>query len=84
MSVPTAIFRLAERHPALAHAMMDLSSAGPSATRCSDIAWSTMPCRRCGAAFLKIDLQGNRPPKAKNRQIRLLERAQSFSPFNSF
>ena len=34
--------------------------------------------------ILKIDLQGNRPPKAKNRQIRLLERAQSFSPFNSF
>jgi hypothetical protein len=29
-------------------------------------------------------LQGNRPPKAKNRQIRLLERAQSSSPFNSF
>ena len=34
--------------------------------------------------ILKIDLQGNRPPKAKNRQIRLLERAQSSSPFNSF
>src|SRR5262249_10712520 len=35
-------------------------------------------------SILKIDLQGNRPPKAKNRQIRLLERAQSSSPFNSF
>jgi len=34
--------------------------------------------------ILKIDLQGNRAPKAKNRQIRLLERAQSSSPFNSF
>src|SRR6516164_5724105 len=34
--------------------------------------------------ILKIDLQGNRPPKAKNRQIRLLERAQSSSLFNSF
>jgi hypothetical protein len=34
--------------------------------------------------ILKFDLQGNRPPRAKNRQIRLLERAQSFSPFNSF
>src|SRR5262249_8476142 len=29
------------------------------------------------------NLQGNRPPMAKNRQIRLLERAQSSSPFNS-
>jgi hypothetical protein len=29
-------------------------------------------------------LQGSRPPKAKNRQIRLLERAQSSSPFNGF
>src|SRR5262245_46560967 len=34
--------------------------------------------------ILKIDLQGNRLPKDKNRQIRLLERAQSSSPFNSF
>ena len=34
--------------------------------------------------ILKIDLQGNCPPKAKNRQSRLLERAQSSSPFNSF
>src|SRR6266566_5034230 len=32
----------------------------------------------------KSNLQGNRPPKTKNRQIRLLERAQSSSPFNSF
>jgi hypothetical protein len=28
--------------------------------------------------------QDFRPPKAKNRQIRLLERAQSSSPFNGF
>src|SRR5262249_34664870 len=34
--------------------------------------------------ILKIDLQGNRTPMVKNRQIRLLERAQSSSPFNSF
>jgi len=34
--------------------------------------------------ILKIDLQGNRTPKAKIRQIRLLVRAQSFSPFNGF
>jgi len=34
--------------------------------------------------ILKFDLQGNRPPKAKNRQIRLLKRAQSFTPFNGF
>jgi hypothetical protein len=32
----------------------------------------------------KSNLQGSRPPKAKNRQIRLLERAQSSSPFNGF
>src|SRR5438034_2189267 len=32
----------------------------------------------------KSNLQGNRPPKTKNRQIRLLERAQSSSPFNGF
>src|SRR5262245_42596670 len=34
--------------------------------------------------ILEINLQGNRPPMAKNRQIRLLERAQSSGPFNSF
>src|SRR5262249_323858 len=34
--------------------------------------------------ILKIDLQGNRTPMVKNRQIRLLERTQSSSPFNSF
>jgi hypothetical protein len=34
--------------------------------------------------ILKIDLQGNRTPKAKIRQIRLLVRAQSFSPYNGF
>src|SRR6266481_6484111 len=32
----------------------------------------------------KSNLQGNRPPNTKNRQIRLLERAQSSSPFNGF
>jgi len=32
----------------------------------------------------QIDLQENRAPKAKIRQIRLLERARSFSPFNGF
>jgi hypothetical protein len=32
----------------------------------------------------KSNLQGNRPPTAKNRQIRLLERAQSSSPFSGF
>src|SRR5262249_52080898 len=32
----------------------------------------------------QIDLQGNRAPKAKISQIRLLECARSFSPFNAF
>jgi hypothetical protein len=44
-----------------------------------------LQCRDSGfVQSSKIDLQGNRPPKAKNRQIRLLEQAQSSSPFNSF
>src|SRR5262249_25445471 len=50
-----------------------LSDGGPSA----------LPAQRF-SSILKINLQGNRPPTVKNRQIRLLERAQSSSPFNSF
>jgi hypothetical protein len=34
--------------------------------------------------ILKSNLQGNRLPKVKNRQIRLLKRAQSASSFNGF
>jgi len=42
-------------------------------------------CRDSGfVQSSKSNLQGSRPPKAKNRQIRLLERAQSSSPFNGF
>jgi hypothetical protein len=29
-------------------------------------------------------LQANSAPRSKNRQIRLLKRARSFSPFNGF
>src|SRR5262245_4949630 len=32
----------------------------------------------------KSNLQGNRPPKAKNRQIRLLQHTQSASPLKGF
>src|SRR5215813_6785506 len=32
----------------------------------------------------KLNLQANSSPRSKNRQIRLLERARSFSPFNGF
>ena len=32
----------------------------------------------------KMNLQANSSPRSKNRQIRLLERVRSFSPFNGF